>query len=241
MAITYDAPGVGYGGYPDFETPMALYWTRWKYPLQQYGNFTAIVFGRTYAQQQAYWTAEALDTEDPYESGFYLYEESTPEYSQTGGMFQWIRWNATIPSAFDTYTFGAVTFPGYYSEWDADAPVSPATSVYRPPLTKVVRIRERHEYVMSTTPWTTFTVIPAQLIQTATMAYVNYVDDNTITNAGALSPSSGTPPTLTYAEYKTKVDGTATDTEFVCKEAEVKRAYGSGNIWEMITYYAEAE
>ena len=73
------------------------------------------------------------------------------------------------------------------------------------------------------------------------MAYVNYVDDNTITNAGALSPSSGTPPTLTYAEYKSKVDGTATDTEFVCKEAEVKRAYGSGNIWEMITYYAEAE
>ena len=122
MAITYDAPGVGYPGYPDFETPMALYWTRWKYPLQQYGNFTAIVFGRTYAQQQAYWTAEALDTEDPYESGFYLYEESTPEYSQTGGMFQWIRWNATIPSAFNTYTFGAVTFPGYYSEWDADAP-----------------------------------------------------------------------------------------------------------------------
>ena len=113
-------------------------------------------------------------------------------------MFQWIRWNATIPSAFDTYTFGAVTFPGYYSEWDADAPVSPATSVYRPPLTKIVRIRERHEYVMSTTPWTTFTVIPSQLIQTATMAYVNYVDDNTITNAGALSPSSGTPPTLTY-------------------------------------------
>tara|TARA_R110000751_G_scaffold12793_7_gene43808 strand:- start:1466 stop:1750 length:285 start_codon:yes stop_codon:yes gene_type:complete len=94
---------------------------------------------------------------------------------------------------------------------------------------------------MSTTPWTTFTVLPQTKIQTSTMAYVDYVNDTTITNAGALSPSSATPPTLTYAEYKSKVDGTASETEFVCKETEIIRAYGAGNIWEMITYYAEAE
>jgi len=241
MAIIYDAPTTGNPGGPDFETPIALYSTGYKYPLANAGNYTAIIFGRTYAQQQAYWVAEALDTEDPYASGYYLYEESTPQYQQTGGMFQWTRWNATIPSAFNTYTFGSVTFPGYYSEWDADAPVSPDTSVYRPPMTKVVRIREYHEYVMSTTPWTTFTVVPQMTIQTATMAYVDYVDDDTISNAGAQSPSSATPPTLTYAEYKTKVTGSASETEFVCKEVEIKRAYGAGNIWEMITYFAEAE
>ena len=242
MAVTYDAPSSG-EGYPDFETPIGLYWTRWRYPQRALGNFTMIHFGRTYVQQLGYWNPTALDTEDLYQSGFYLYEETALELQNPGGLANWTRWYGTIPSAYNTSTFQAVTFPGYYSEYNADSPVSPATSVYRPPLTKVVPVREYHEFVLSTTPWTTWTDPKnMMLLQTPEKAYVDYVDDDTEVNNGGLSHSSSTPLTLTYAEYQQKIAGTGgSDSEIVVKDPVVKRAYGAGNIWELITYYATAE
>tara|TARA_R100001244_G_scaffold73192_2_gene58891 strand:+ start:1470 stop:2198 length:729 start_codon:yes stop_codon:yes gene_type:complete len=242
MALTYDAPTSG-AGYPDFETPIGLFWTRWRYPQRAQGNITMINFGRTYVQQLNEWEPEALDTEDLYQSGFYLYEETALERQTPGGLANWQRWYGTIPSAYNTYSFQAVTFPGYYSEFNADAPVSPATSVYRPSLTKVVNVREYHEFVMSTTPWTTWTDPKNEmLLQTEEKAYVGYVDDDTLVNNGGLSHSSSTPLTLTYAEYLEKIAGTGgSDPEIVVKEPEMKRAYGAGNIWELITYYATAE
>jgi hypothetical protein len=243
MAVTYDAPASG-NGYPDFQTPLATSWTRWRYPQRALDNFTMIIFGRTYIQLQDYWSPTALDTEDLYQSGYYLYEETALELQTPGGLVQWQRWYGNVPAAYNTSTYQSVTFPGYYSEFDADAPVSPATSVYRPPLTKVVNVREYHQFVLSTTPWTTWTTagIPKMLIQTEKKAEVNYVDDNTLVNGGGLSHSTSTPKTLTYAEYLQKIAGTGgSDDEIVVKEPIVKRAYGAGNIWELITYYATAE
>jgi len=241
MAVIYDAPSSGHG-YPDFETKLALYWTRYQYPQISLGNNTMINFGRTAVIQLGYWNATALDTEDTNISGFYLYEETKPELIRPGGLVEWQQWYGNIPSTYDTVASEAVTFPGYYSQWDADSPVSPATSVYRPPLTKVVNVREKHSFVLSTDPFGTFSPAMAMKIQTAEKAYVDYVDDNTLCNAGAQSPSTATPETLTYSEWQDKINETGgADKEFVCKEPAIQRAYGAGNIWELIEYFADAQ
>lgn len=241
MAVTYDAPSSG-GGYPDFETPCPLFASRFQYPQANLGNRTMIVFGRTYVQQLGYWVAETLDTEDTYLSGYYLYEETKPELSRPGGLVEWQRWYGNVPATYFTNASEAVTFPGYYSEWDADAPVSPATSVYRPPLTKVVAVQEKHSFVLSTTPFLTFDPDMEMKLQTAEKAYIDYIDNNSLVNAGGQSPSVATPQTLTYAEWQDKINETGgADKQFVCKEPTVQRAYGAGNIWELIEYFAEAE
>jgi len=241
MAVTYDAPSSG-GGYPDFETKLALYWTRYQYPQRNLGNNTMINFGRTYVIQLGFWNATALDTEDSDISGFYLYEETKPELTRPGGLVEWQQWFGNVPATYSTNSSEAVTFPGYYSEWDADAPVSPATSVYRPPLTKVVNVREQHSFILSTTPFTTFAPDMAMKLQTAEKAYIDYVDNNSLVNGGGQSPSTATPQTLTYAEWQDKINETGgADKEFVCKEPTVQRAYGAGNIWELIEYFAEAQ
>ena len=190
--------------------------------------------------QLGYWNPKALDTEDTWQSGFYLFEETKLELQRPGGLVQWTRWYGTIPTAYNTYSYETVTFPGYYSEWNADAPVSPATSVYRPPLTKLANVRETHTFFLTTTPASVFDPIPNMTIQTPEKAYVDYVDDNTTTNRGGY-PANSTTKSLTYAEYQDKVDGTATETEITVKEPVIKRAYGAGNIWEMIQFLAVAE
>ena len=242
MAVTYDAPTFGNEGYPDFETPIGLYWTRWRYPQRSLGNFTMIHFGRTYVQQLGYWNPTALDTEDLYQSGFYLYEETSLELQNPGGLANWTRWYGTIPAAYNTSTYQSVTFPGYYSEYDADKPEEPPPgfeSVYRPPLTKVINVREYHQFILSSTPWTTWTEPKNAIqLQTPAKAYVSYVDDTTLVNNGGLVGGDN----LTYSNYQEKIAGTGGfDAEIVVKDPVVKRAYGAGNIWELITYYATAE
>ena len=240
MAIYYDAPTTGNPGGPDFETKIQTGYTQTFYPLQSVNNFTAMIFGRKYVQQLEDWTPGTLNTEDSFHSGFYLYEETKPETITPGGLVSWEQFFGTVPTAFNTYSYQAVTFPGYYSAWDADSPVSPATSVYRPPLTKIVRVRETHTFALTNDPSSTFDPIDNMKLQTGEKAYVDYVDGETITNEGGYPPDSST-MSLTYSEYQNKVNGTASISEITVKEPVVQRAYGAGNIWEMIQYLAVAE
>jgi len=238
MALTYDAPLTGNPGGPDFETAIQVGYTQFAYPNRGQGSRDSIIFSRVYIIKEANWAASTLDSEDIYNSGFYLYEESTPEDIDPGGLCRWEKWFGNVPTWHDTYSFQAVTFPGYYSEWNADNPVSPATSVYRPPLTKVVKVRETRIFALTTTPWTSFTPLAAMKLYNQENGVVDYVDNNTTTNPGGY-PATGS--SLTYAEYQAKVNGTATDTEITVKEPEIRRAYGAGNIWEMVQYLAVAE
>ena len=239
MALTYDAPSAG-AGYPDFESALQVDYIQTNYPLLSQGNQTAATFARIMVQQKENWVPLALDTEDTIHSGFYLYEETKPETINPGGLVQWQRWFGNIPASFETISYQAVTFPGYFSQWDADAPVGPATSIYRPPLTKVVRVTEEHTFVLSTDP--TPSMLPVMRIQTEQKTYVDYVDDDTLCNAGAFSPNSTSSSILTYDDWQDKINETGGATlYFNCRAPEFRRAWGAGNIWEQIVYLADAQ
>ena len=116
MALTYDAPSTGNPGGPDFETPIQVDYTQYQYPNRGNGSRDSIIFSRVYMQNKQNWTPGTLDSEDTVHSGYYLYEESTPEDIDPGGLVKWERWFGNVPTWHNTYSFQAVTFPGYYSE-----------------------------------------------------------------------------------------------------------------------------
>ena len=239
MARTFDAPTSG-AGYPDFQTAMQVDYTQTNYPHLDIGNQTAATFSRTMIQDLEYWVPLALDTEDTIHSGFYLYEETKPEQINPGGIVRWDRWYGNIPSVWTSIVFEAVTFPGYYSQYNADSPVSPATSVFRPPLTKVVKVTEEHTYFSGYTP--TPNARPVMRIQDANKGYIEYVNDNSLCNSGAFSPNSTSSSILTYDDWQDKINETGGALKyFNVKPPVMRRAWGAGNIWEQITFMADAE
>ena len=220
MALTYDAPAGSSSWTVAYNTETKII----QYPQRGIGAFDAYIVREIYVQRKANWTYLAVGTAHPGISAS-LFEESEPE-SIGAGLVRWERKYGSVPSDYSTYAMEAVTFPGYYSEWDADG--GGASSVFRPPLTKVVEIRELHSFDENAQP--TDTLVPTQKlqIQNARNEYVDYVDDNT-TKAG-----SG----YTYADYLVDV---AAGTEYVFKEPILQRVYGAGDIWELIEFFVVPE
>ena len=219
MAITYDVPGSS-----DASVAIKTGTTTYQYPQRAEGSTTLVKVGYTFVINRDDFYLTALSTADPLSGSYYLIEETVPADSGAG-LVQWQRWYGTVPSAYSTYTSEAVTFPGYYDSYDTD-------TNFRPPYTLVVSVEERHDFLKTSDPVTDFPVAHYQqkeLHMNARGEYVDYVDDNT-----TVQPVGGS---QTYTEYLALV---AAGTVIYIREPIVRRAYGTGEIWEMITFRTPA-
>tara|TARA_R100000655_G_scaffold44273_1_gene80911 strand:+ start:13911 stop:14639 length:729 start_codon:yes stop_codon:yes gene_type:complete len=241
MAITYDAPSAS----SNWDNIYVIETLPTIFPQAGDSVFTAIVVKKICVQKKSKYSVPSLGSEitgydvpgipstNPLYTNLtlYLYEETEPE-DIGGGLCKFTQSYGTTPTDYSSTSIEVVTFPGYYSEWDADNPVSPATSVYRPPLSKLVEVKEDHSFVLSLDPisgsGSVLTPTQVMTIQNPQKEYVDYVDDNTIDRDGT---------SLTYANYQTMVLG---GEYFVFKPPVLQRAYGAGYVWELIEYTTKA-
>jgi hypothetical protein len=243
MALTYDAPSAS----SNWDNEYVIETKAPQFPLatfDQYSSFTLEKISVRKTQKIGTFTlgSSITYTVPGYESSgnanfenvtMYLFEVSEPE-DIGGGVSRYTKKYGSVPSNFTTTNIEAVTFPGYYSEFNADNPVAPATSVYRPPLTKVVEITETHSYVENIDPisgssGSTLTPTQVLTIQNAQKEYVDYVDDNTLDRAGSA---------YTYTTYQALISGSSSITY---KPPVLQQAYGAGTVWELIEYTAKAQ
>jgi len=241
MALTYDAPSSS----NDWDDEYVIETLPTIFPQAGQDVWTAIVVKKIVVQKKSEFGLPDLGSSitgydvpgtgtNPLYTNLtlYLYEVTEPE-DIGGGLCRFTKSYGTTPADYTSVSIEAVTFPGFYSEWDADAPVGPATSVYRPPLTKLVEVTEDHSFVLNVNPISagsgdTFTPTQVMTIQTEQMEYIDYVDDNTIDREGSA---------LTYATYQSMISA---EDFFVFKPPVLQRAYGAGYVWELIEYTTKA-
>jgi len=218
MARTFDAPST------DFQDAAKIGTTTFQYPQFAIGGFGLYKIGYTFVINRDDFYLTGLNTVDPDYSGMFLIEETVPT-DIGGGLVQWQRWYGTVPGDYSTYSYEAVTFPGYYDSYDTD-------SNFRPPYTLIVPVEVRHEFLKTNDPVTDFVMYAyeqKELYMNARGEYVDYVDDNT-----TVQPVGGS---RTYTEYTDMV--TAGDLIYV-REPIGRRCYGVGNIWERVSYRTPA-
>ena len=237
MAVTYDAPSAS----NDWDDEYVIETLPTIFPQAGQDVWSAIIVKKIAVQKKSEFTIPSLGSSITYtvpNAGstyanltMYLYEVTEPE-DIGGGLCKFTKSYGTTPEDYSSTSIEVVTFPGFYSEWDADAPVDPDVSVYRPPLTKLVEVKEDHSFVLNINPISGSSPVlaPTQVmtIQNAQKEYVDYVDDSTIDRDGG---------DLTYTDYQTMVTG---ETYFVFKPPVLQRAYGAGYVWEFIEYTTKA-
>jgi len=217
MAIIYDVPGSS-----DASVAIKVGTTTYQYPQRQEGSTTLVKVGYTFIINRDDFALTALDTADPLSSSYYLIEETVPADAGSG-LVQWERWYGTVPTAYNTYTSEAVTFPGFYDSYDTD-------TNFRPPYTLVVPVKEMHSFYKTVDPSNDFPINDydqKDLFMNTRNEYVDYVDDNTTIEPGGTS--------FTYTDYQ---DLVAAGGSINVREPILRRAYGVGNIWERIAYSA---
>ena len=240
MAITYDAPSAS----SNWDNEYVIETLPTIFPQAGQNVFTAIVVKKIVVQKKSEFSIPNLGssiagydvpgtgTNPLYNNlSLYLYDVSEPE-DIGGGLCKFTKSYGTTPSDYSSTSIEVVTFPGFYSEWDADNPVAPATSVYRPPLSKLVEVKEDHSFVLNINPisgsGSVLTPTQVMTIQNAQKEYVDYVDDNTIDRDGN---------SLTYSDYQSMI---TSEEYFVYKPPVLQRAYGAGYVWELIEYTVKA-
>ena len=195
------------------------------YPQKNLGVTDLGKLGYTYIINRQNWSATAALTEDPNISSYWLIEETVPAEAGAGCV-TWEMWYGYVPSSYSTYSFEAVTFPGYYDSYDT-------STNFRPPYTLVVPVEERHDFMKTTDPVTDFPMYAYQqkeLYMNGRGEYVDYVDDAT-----TVQPVGGS---RTYTEYIASV---AADEVIYIREPISRRAYGTGEIWERVSYRTPAQ
>jgi len=220
MALFYDAPST------DFEDPAMISRSTYQPINRGVGGADIAVFEYTFVQNRADWTTTALNTEDPRQSLFYLFEETMPA-DAGAGLITWQMKFGYVPSS-PVYSYGyeAVTFPGFYDSYDTN-------TAFRPPYTLVVPVQRKHEFMKTADPQTDFPMYhyeQKELYMNARGEYVDYVDDET-----TVEPVGGS---RTYSEYIALM---ASESAICIREPISRRAFGAGYIWEKVTFFTIAE
>ena len=219
MARTFDVPGS-----TDASVAILVGSTTIQYPHFGIGGFGLYKRAYTYVINRDDWYLTGLNTVSPYDSGMWLIEETVPT-DIGGGLVQWQRWYGTTPAIYSTYSYEAVTFPGFYDSYDTD-------TNFRPPYTLIVPVEVHHEFLKTNDPVTDFVIDDdeqKELYMNARGEYVDYVDDSTTVQPVGSS--------RTYTEYTDMV--TAGDLIYV-REPIGRRCYGVGNIWERVSFRTPA-
>jgi hypothetical protein len=237
MAVTYDAPSSS----SNWDNEYVIETLPTIFPQAGQDVWSAIIVKKIVVQKKSEFTIPSLGASITYsvpnassiyqDLTMYLYEVTEPE-DIGGGLCKFTKSYGTTPDDYSSVSIEVVTFPGFYSEWDADNPVSPDVSVYRPPLTKLVEVKEDHSFVLNINPISGSSPVlsPNQVmtIQNAQKEYVDYVDDSTLARDGS---------DLTYDDYQTMI---TSEDYFVFKPPVLQRAYGAGYVWELIEYTTKA-
>ena len=187
------------------------------YPFQSIGDTTAIIYERDFVQAGSSWAPLALGTADGTYATAFLFEETEPQ-EMGAGLVIWSRRFGTVPTSFTSYSYEAVTFPGYFSSYED-------STSFRSPLAKVVALKQTHTFANTDDPLTNFAVSAQELQPVNSRGEaVNYVD-------------TGSTP-YTQAGYAAAVAG---GTFLTIKDNVLRRCYGSGDIWEQIQFQAVAQ
>lgn len=198
---------------PNFETAVELtVLPRLSYPFQEFGELSGIIQERDFIQNAVDFVPTPISTIG--NPGFYLIEETLP--ATTGnGLVTFTRRFGNVPDSFVSSDWEALTLPGFFADFSVD----PA---FRIPKATIAAITVEHDFQFANDASTISLLENKFQILTAAGLEIDYVD------AGS---------TPDYTAYQLLISNSDS---IVFKISEIRPAYGSGKVWEQLTFKVKA-